>query len=99
MHRIIPQKDELEGALYVALGNTPTFSLQKTLKVVQNCKKKMHFTLQLMIHLRVQSRAASEGTFDGAPKYSYKDLHKDAQESSFEVALKGATEVALELHL
>ena len=96
MHLIIPQKDELEGALYVALGSTPMISPQQALRVAQKCKKKMHFMLQLMIHLRVQSRAGPEGTFDGAPKDSYKYLHKDAQESSFEVALKGATEVALE---
>ena len=35
----------------------------------------MHFTLQLIIHLTVQSRGALEGTFDGA----HKDLRKNAQ--------------------
>ena len=30
----------------------------------ENVKKKMHFTLQLMIHLKVQLR----GLHDGAPK-------------------------------
>ena len=44
-----------------------------------------------MIHLTVQSRGALERTFDGAPKDTLSDLHKDAQ--------KGAYEVALELHL
>ena len=42
-----------------------------------------------MIHLAEQSR--------GAPKYIFG--HKDAQKSAFEVARKGALEVALELHL
>ena len=65
----------------------------------KNAKKKMHFTLQLMIHLIVQSRGAPEGTFDGAPKDNLSDLHKNSQEGVFEVALKGALEVALELHL
>ena len=39
--------------------------------------KKIHFTLQLIIHLIVQSRGAPEGTFDGAPKDALSDLHKD----------------------
>ena len=52
-------------------------------------KKKIHFTLQLMIYLTVKSRGPPEGKFDGAPKDNLWDLHKDAQ--------KGALEVALEL--
>ena len=59
----------------------------------------MHFILQLMIHLTVQSRGAPEGTLKGAPKDTRSNLHKDAQERAFEVALKGALEVALGLHL
>ena len=65
----------------------------------KNVKKKMHFTLQLMIHLIVQSRGAPEGTFDGAPKDALRDLHKDAQKGACQVALKGAREVAVALHL
>ena len=65
----------------------------------KNVKKKMHFTLQLMILLTVQSRGVPEGIIDGAPKDALSDLHKDAQEGTFEVALKGILEVTLELHL
>ena len=61
--------------------------------------KKMHFTLQLIIHLIVQSRGAPEGTFDGAPKDAFSDLHKDAQEDACEVAPKGVIELHLWLHL
>ena len=52
-----------------------------------------------MIHLTMQSRGALEGTFDGAPKHDLNDLHKDPQEGASKVALQGAPEVALELHL
>ena len=45
----------------------------------------------------MHSRDASEGTFDGAPKDTLSDLHKDTQEDVCEVALKAAHEVALEL--
>ena len=50
--------------------------------------------LQLMIHLTVQSRGATECTFDGATKNVLRDLHKDAQKGACEVALKCAFEVA-----
>ena len=50
----------------------------------------MHFTLQLMIHLTVQSRDATEGTFDGSPKDALRDLHKDSHKGASEVALEGA---------
>ena len=43
-----------------------------------------------MIHLTVQLRGAPEGTLKGAPKDTRSNLHKDAQERAFEVALKGA---------
>ena len=59
----------------------------------------MHFMLQLMIHLTVQSRSTPEGTFDGAPKEALSDLHKDAQKGACEIALLGALQVALPLHL
>ena len=45
-----------------------------------NVKKKMHFTLQLMIHFATQSR--------GAPKDTLHDLHKDALEDAFKIALE-----------
>ena len=45
----------------------------------------------------MHSRDASEGTFDGAPKDTLSDLHKDTQEDVCEVTLKAAHEVALEL--
>ena len=47
----------------------------------------------------MQSRGAPEGTFDAAPKDTLSDLHINAQEDVCEVALKGALEVALDLHL
>ena len=46
----------------------------------------------------MQSRGAPEGTFDGAPKDTLSDLHKDAQEGVCEVALKVAFELHLWLH-
>ena len=61
----------------------------------KNVKKKMHSTLQLMIHLTVQSRIAPEGTFDGASKDALSNLHKDAQERSCEAALKVILEIAM----
>ena len=66
------------------------FYIREHLKMYKNMKEKMHFSLPLMIHLTVQSRDAPEGTLEGAPN----DLHKDAQEGAFEVALKGSLEVA-----
>ena len=51
----------------------------------------------MIIHLTMQSRDTPEGTFDGAPKDTLSDLHKDAQEGVCEFALKDALEVALEL--
>ena len=47
----------------------------------------------------MQSKGATEGIFDGAPKDALSNLYKDVQEGACEVALKGALEVALELHL
>ena len=61
----------------------------------KNVKKKMHFTLQLMIHLKVQLR----GLPDGAPKGALSDRHKDAQYGVCEISLKEALELALVLHL
>ena len=65
----------------------------------KNVKKKMHFTLEFMIHLTKQSRGTPEGTFDDAPRDALSDFHKDAQEGVGEVALKSVLEVLLELHL
>ena len=65
----------------------------------KNMKKKIHFTLQLMIHMTVQSRGCLEGIFDGAPKDALSNLHKDAEEGACEMALKGVLELHLWLHL
>ena len=47
----------------------------------------------------MHSRSAPGGRFDCVSKDTLSDLHKDAQGCVCEVALKGALEVALELHL
>ena len=47
----------------------------------------------------MQSRGAPESTFEGAPNDALTNLHKDPEESAFEVALKGALEVAFGLHM
>ena len=49
-----------------------------------------------MIPLTVQSRGAPEGALEGASDDSLTNLHKDAQDGVFEVALKGVLE-ALQL--
>ena len=59
----------------------------------KNLKEKMNFMLQLMIAM--QSRGAPEGTLERAPNYALSNLHEDAQDGAFEVALKGAPVVAL----
>ena len=56
------------------------------------------FYAELIIHSRMQSRSAPGGRFDGAPKDTLSDLHKDAQEGVCEVALKVAFEFHLWLH-
>ena len=43
-----------------------------------------------MIHLTKQLRGAPEGTLDGALNDALSNLHKDAQESAFEVSLVDA---------
>ena len=73
------------------------FYFREHLRMYKNVKEKMPFILHLMIPLTVQSRGASKGPLEGAPTLS--NLLKDAQEDAFEVALKGALEVALGLHL
>ena len=57
------------------------------------------FYAELITHSKMQSRSAPGGRFDGAPKDTLNDLHKDAQEGVCEVALKAALDVAFELHL
>ena len=57
----------------------------------KNVKEKMHFILNLMIYLTVQSR--------GAPNDALSNPHKDSREDAFEVALKGALEVTLGMYL
>ena len=71
------------------VGAHPRFDFSEHLKMHKNAKKKSQFTLKLMIHLIVQSR----GTFDGALKDALRMM------GAYEVALKGALQVALELHL
>ena len=58
------------------------FYVREHLRMDKNAKEKMHFILHLMIHLTVLSR--------GAPNDGLSNLHKDAQEGVFEVALNGA---------
>ena len=43
--------------------------------------------LQVIIHLTMHSRSAPEGTIEGAPNDALINLHKDAKEGAFEVAL------------
>ena len=54
----------------------------------------MHFTLQLMIHLTMQSRGAPDGTFNGRFNNALSDLHIDVQDGTCDVALNSAFEVA-----
>ena len=76
------------------------FYFTRHLEMHQNVKKKMHFMLQVMTQLTVQSRGApDDATLGGAPKDTLSHLHKNTQDGSFEVAQKGTLEVALELHL
>ena len=63
------------------------FYFREHLKMYRNVKEKIHFILYLMIHLTTQSRGAPEGTLKGAPNDALSNLHKDAQEGAFEVAL------------
>ena len=71
----------LKGHFMLHLTANLRFHFREHLKTHKYVKKKMHFTLQLMIHLTVQSRAANEGTFNGAPMDAltrflfYKQLH------------------------
>ena len=64
-----------------------------------NIVKNYAFYAELIIHSTMQSRSAPGGRFDGVPKDTLNDLHKDAQEGVCEVALRAALDVALELHL
>ena len=73
-------------------------SLQGTLKNAKYCKEHHAFQAEFIIHSTLPSRGGPEGTFDGAPKDTLRDLYKDTQEGVCEVALKGALKVALELH-
>ena len=77
--------------------STPKISLQGALKNAQYCNENDAFYTELIMHLTMQSRGAPEGTFHSALKDTLSDIHKDAQEGAYGVALKGALEVALEL--
>ena len=63
------------------------YYFREHLKRYKNVKEKMNFILHLMIHLTVQSMGAPEGTREGATNDALSNLHKDAQEHAFEVAL------------
>ena len=81
------------------LLSTPKISLQGTLKNAKYCKENHAFYAELATHSTMQSRSAPEGTFDGAPKDTFSNLSKDAQDVVCEVTLMVAFEAALELHL
>ena len=81
------------------LLSTPKISLQGTLKNAKYCKENYAFYAELITHSTMKSRGALEGTFDGTPKDTFSNLHKDAQDGVCEVALKDALDAALELHL
>ena len=53
----------------------------------KNVKEEIYFMLQVIIHLTMHSRSAPEGTIEGAPNDALINLHKDAKEGAFEVAL------------
>ena len=74
------------------------FHFTEHLKMYKDEKEEIYFMLQVIIHLTMHSRSAPEGTIEGAPNDALINLHKDAKEGAFEVALKGALEVALGLH-
>ena len=81
------------------LFSTPKISLQRTIKNTKFCKENHAFYAELITHSTMWSRGAPQGTLDGVPKDTFSDLHKDAQEGVCDVAVKGALEAALELHL
>ena len=63
--------------------STKGFHFKEHCKIQKNVKKEMYFSLQLMIHLAMQSRGAPDGRLDGALKNTHRDLHKDAQKGAF----------------
>ena len=63
--------------------STKGFRFKEHCKIQKNVKKEMYFSLQLMIHLAMQSRNTPEGRLDGALKNTHRDLHKDAQKCAF----------------
>ena len=81
---------------------TPKISFQVVLKNANDefyneSKENDEFYAELVIHLTMQSRGAPEGKFNGVPKETLSDIHKDAREGACQVALKGALEVSLRL--
>ena len=54
----------------------------------KKCEEKNAFEVVLNGPLDAAIKGAPEGTPEGAPKVSLSDLHKDVQESTFEVAPK-----------
>ena len=77
------EKVNLMGDSILHLRAHLRFPFTEHLKMHKIIKKKMHFMLQLMIHLTVSSKDAPEGTFDGASKDALRDLHKDAQKGAW----------------
>ena len=63
------------------------FHFTEHLKMYKNVKEEIYFMLQVIIHLTMHSRSAPEGTIEGAPNDALINLHKDAKEGAFEVAL------------
>ena len=82
-------KCELKKALYIALEDAPKISLKEALKITKKKgEEKTAFEIVLDGPLDGAIKGATEGTAEGAPKVSLSDLHKDDQESAFEVAPK-----------
>ena len=57
-------------------------------KTKEKCVEKNAFEVVLDGPLNGAIKGTPEGTHEGAPKVSLSDLHKDVQESVFEVAPK-----------
>ena len=69
------KKLNLKGHSMLHLIAHQRFYFRKHLKLHQNVIKKTHFTLELIIHLTVQSR----GAFDGAPKGAFSNPHNNVK--------------------
>ena len=74
-------------------------SLDGADKNVPKCEEKDVFYAEVVDPLYRAIKGASEGILEGAPQDALSDLHKDVQDSAFEIALKGEIEAAFELLL